>query len=178
LAKRKNPVVLVDQIEPLILTIREQKVLLDRDLAALYGVTTKRLNEQMRRNRERFPEDFVFQMTSDEFQLLRSQNATSKPGRGGLRYRPYAYTEHGAIMAASILSSTQAVEVSVYVVRAFIKLRRWVAEHKDLAVKLSELERRVDGHDESIRQLVAAIRQLMTPPPDTKTKRRIGFIQP
>jgi hypothetical protein len=167
--------ILVDQIEPLILTIRGQKVLLDRDLAALYGVPTKRLNEQVRRNRERFPEDFMFQLSKEEFENWRSQIATSNPSaRMGLRRRPYTFTEHGAIMAAAVLNSPRAVEVSVFVVRAFVKLRRWLADHKELSGKLTELERKVAGHDDAIRQLVAAIRQLMAPPPDTK-RGKIGF---
>jgi ORF6N domain len=172
----KQPLILVDQIEPLILDIRGQKVLLDKDLAELYGVAVKRLNEQVRRNRERFPEDFLFQLTKEEVDSLRSQNATLKLERGQHRkYAPYAFTEHGAIMAATILNSQRAVEVSVFVVRTFVKLRQLALTHKDLATKLNELERRVTGHDDAIRQLVQAIRQLMAPPPDTKPKRRIGF---
>ena len=167
--------ILVDQIEPLILTIRGQKVLLDRDLAALYGVPTKRLNEQVRRNRKRFPEDFMFQLSKEEFEDWRSQIATSNPSaKMGLRRRPYAFTEHGAIMAATILNSPRAVEVSVFVVRAFVKLRQWMADHKELSLKLTELDRKVAGHDDAIRQLVAAIRQLMAPPPDPK-RGKIGF---
>jgi hypothetical protein len=171
----KQPIILVDQIEPLICELRDQKVLIDRDLATLYGVTTKRLNEQVRRNRERFPEDFMFKLSLEEANSLRSQIATSKPGRGGRRYTPYAFTEHGAIMAATILNSPRAVEVSVFVVRAFVKLRHLAAGHKELAAELAEFERKVTGHDDSIRQLVAAIRQLMAPPPADKPKRHIAF---
>jgi hypothetical protein len=169
-------IVLVDQIEPLILTIRDQKVLLDSDLAELYGVTTKRLNEQVRRNRKRFPGDFMFQLTAAEAAAcLRSQNATLKPGRGAHRkYRPYAFTEHGAIMAANVLNSPRAVEVGVYVVRAFVKLRQLVATHKELARKLAELEQRLDTHDDAIAQLIEAIRQLMEPPQQPR-RRKIGF---
>jgi hypothetical protein len=171
----KQTLILVDQIEPLILEIRGHKVLLDKDLAELYGVSIKRLNEQVRRNRERFPDDFMFQLTPEEDQSLRSQNATLKRGRGQHRkYLPYAFTEHGTIMAATILNSPRAVEVSVFVVRAFVKLRQLALAHKDLAAKLAELERKVVGHDDAIRQLVAAIRQLMAPPVDNP-KRRIGF---
>ena len=118
-------IVLVDQIEPLIVTIRGHNVLLDQDLAALYGVPTKRLNEQVRRNRERFPGDFMFQLTDDEIELMRSQNATAS--KRNIRYRPYAFTEHGAIMAANVLNSPRAVEVAVFVVRAFVKLRQLMA---------------------------------------------------
>jgi hypothetical protein len=175
-ADRKQ-LIIVDQIEGLILALRGQKVLLDRDLAALYGVSTKRLNEQVRRNRKRFPDDFMFQLDAGEAAALRSQNATLKLGRGQHRkFLPYAFTEHGAIMAANVLNSEQSVEVSVFVVRAFVKLRNWMATHSELAAKLAELDRKVAGHDETIRQLVAAIRQLMAPPPE-KPKRRIGFMQ-
>jgi hypothetical protein len=167
--------ILVDQIEPLILTFRDQKVLLDRDLATLYDIPTKRLNEQVRRNAQRFPADFMFQLTKQEFENWRSQIATSNPSaKMGLRRRPYAFTEHGAIMAATILNSPRAVEVSLFVVRAFVKLREFARAHKELAAKLDQLENKVVGHDDAIRQLVAAIRQLMTPPPGPK-RRKIGF---
>src|ERR1700726_393864 len=123
----QGKIVLVDQIEPLILEIRGQKVLLDSHLAALYGVPTKRLNEQLRRNRERFPEDFLFQLSKEEFENWRAQIAPSTPAaKMGLRRRPYAFTEHGTMMAAMLLNSPRAVEVSVFVVRAFVKLRRLV----------------------------------------------------
>jgi hypothetical protein len=150
-------IIVVDQIEPLIVTIRGQKVMLDRDLACLYGVPTKRLNEQVRRNRQRFPEDFVFQLTKVEADYWRSQIATSNPAaKMGLRHRPYAFTEHGAIMAANVLNSPRAVEVGVYVVRAFVKLRQFITTHKELARKLAQLEAKVDTHDDAIRQLIQA----------------------
>ncbi len=134
---------------------------------------TKRLNEQVQRNIARFPEDFLFRLTSAEAESLRSQFATSKVSRGGRRYLPYAFTEHGAFMAASLLNSPRAVEVSVFVVRAFVKLRQLVLSHKELAGKLDQLERKFAGHDDTIRQLVAAIRQLMaTPDPPV---RPMGF---
>jgi ORF6N domain len=170
---RTNAIVPVERIESRILLIRGHKVMLDSDLAELYGVTTKRLNEQLKRNKERFPADFVFQLTVEEAKVLRSQFATSKPGRGGRRYRPYAFTEHGAIMAATVLSSHRAIEVSVYVVRAFVKLREMLRPHKDLGRKLAELEKRIEGHDEEIIALFEAIRQLMEPP--EKPTKRIGF---
>ena len=161
----ETQLILVDQIEPLIHEVRGQRVMLDHDLAALYGVPTKRLNEQVQRNIARFPEDFMFRLTSDEAEASRSQIATLKSGRGQHRkYLPYAFTEHGAFMAASLLNSPRAVEVSVFVVRAFVKLRQLVLTHKELAGKLDQLERKVSGHDDTIRQLVAAIRQLMAPP--------------
>jgi len=159
------------QIEPLIHEFRGRKVLLDRDLAAIYGVATRRLNEQVRRNRARFPDDFVFQLTKSELDQWKSQIATSNPAaRMGLRKKPLAFTEHGAIMAATVLNSPRAVEVSVYVVRAFLKLRQLALGHKELAAKLADLERRVGGHDDAIRELIAAMRQLMAPPPDDKPK--------
>ncbi len=156
-----------------ILSIRGQKVMLDSDLADLYSVTTKRLNEQVRRNRGRFPPDFMFRLSAEEATSLRSQNATSKVGRGGRRYLPNVFTEHGAIMLASVLSSPRAVDVSVYVVRAFVRLREMMAASKEVAARLDELDRKVAGHDESIRSLIAAIRQLMAPTPTSR--RRIGF---
>jgi len=171
---KPSAIIPVERIESLILLVRGQKVMLDSDLAELYGVTTKRLNEQVKRNQERFPGDFMFQLTSEETKPLRSQIATSKRGRGGRRYRPYAFTEHGAIMAASVLSSHRAIEVSVYVVRGFVKLREMLRTHKELAQKLAELEKRIEGHDEEIIALFEAIRQLMEPP--EKPSKRIGFL--
>lgn len=159
-------------LEPLIYTIRGRRVILDTDLAALYDVTTKRLNEQVKRNPARFPDDFAFVLVRQEVTALRSQFATSK-GRGGSRYLPRAFTEHGAIMAANVLNSERAVEMSVYVVRAFVKMRETLAATAELSRRLETVERRIDQHDENIRALVAAVRQLMTPP--EKPRRRIGF---
>ena len=153
--------------------------MLDADLAALYGVTIKRFNEQVRRNHARFPVDFMFKLASAEWDSLRSQFATLKTGRGQHRkYLPYAFTEHGAIMAATILNSPRATEVSVYVVRAFVRMREVLATHKELAKKLSALERRIDSQDESIVEIVQAIRKLMAPPPPEPKKRPIGFVIP
>ena len=152
---------------------------MDRDLASLYGVATKRLNEQVRRNRKRFPADFMFQLTAEEFGNWRSHFATSNPAaKMGLRRRPYVFTEHGAIMAATILNSPRAVDVSVFVVRAFVRLRQLAIDHKELAAKLAELEQRVSGHDERLRQLITTIRQLMAPARTDRPKRPIGFAQP
>jgi hypothetical protein len=163
-----------------ILLLRGQKVLLDTDLAVLYDVPTKRFNEQVRRNLERFPADFMFQLTEEEWAALRSQFATLKTGRGQHRkYLPYAFTEHGAIMAATVLNSPRATEVSVYVVRAFVALRELLTGNKELALKLAELESRVERkletHDQAIAGLIDAIRELMRPPEPTK-KRPIGFV--
>src|SRR6201987_456816 len=150
---------LADSVDSRILVVRQQKVILDPDLAELCGVPVKRLNEQVKRNRERFPSDFMFQLTAEELESLRSQNATSKGGRGGRRYAPYAFTEHGAILAATVLNSEQAVEMSVFVVRAFVRLREMLATNEKLAAKVDELEERLDTHDASIQDLIEAIRQ-------------------
>jgi hypothetical protein len=219
------------RVESLILTVRGQKVILDSDLAALYGVTTSRLNEQVKRNAERFPVDFAFQLTPEESANLRSQFAISSSGpirpqsaaapeedpvlrsqfatskarptrpqsvtapsgeerlrsqfvisnsRGGRRYLPYAFTEHGAIMAANVLNSPQAVRMSVFVVRAFVKMRETLTQSRALAAQLAELERklteRLDVHEDAILLILAEIQKLMTPPPGPDTpKPQIGF---
>jgi hypothetical protein len=162
-------------VESRIFVLRQQKVILDRDLAELYGVPVKRLNEQVKRNRERFPSDFMFQLTKPEEGALPTQVA-AKPGRGGRRYAPYAFTEHGAIMAATVLNSERAVEMSVFVVRAFVRLREVLSTNQQLAGKIDELEQRLDTHDASIQELIEAIRELMAP--DPATGRRIGFELP
>ncbi|MBB1075156.1 ORF6N domain-containing protein [Rhodoferax sp. 4810] len=154
-----------------IVVIRGQRVLLDADLALLYEVETRRLNEQIKRNMGRFPLDFMFQLTSDEFEILKSQFATSS--WGGRRKLPLAFTEHGAIMAASVLNSDRAVEMSVYVVRAFVQLRAVLLDHKALADKLAALERRVSHHDNSLAEVIDAIRALMAQP--KSANRPIGF---
>jgi len=179
-AAKPLPTPAVAWIESRILLVRGQKVMRDADLAELYAVTTKRLNEQVRRNLERFPQDFCFQLTNQEVAILRSQFATSSsnPGRlswGGRRSAPVAFTEHGAIMAATVLNSARAIEVSVFVVRAFVRLREMVASNQALAKKLEELERRFDTHDQAIVEILQAIRKLMTPPA-TGPKRKIGFV--
>ena len=158
----------------MIMLLRGERVILDSDLARLYGVSTGRLNEQVRRNAARFPEDFVFHLAAKEFANLKSQSATSSSGWGGRRKPPWAFTEHGAIMAANVLNSRRAVQVSVFVVRAFVRLRRMMVQHKELAARLDELERKLKGHDRQIIALVDAIRQLMAPPP-APPRKRIGF---
>jgi len=168
----KKSLFVAANIETRILTIRGQKVMLDADLAELYGVETRRLNEQVRRNSERFPEDFMFQLTAGEFANLKSQFATSS--WGGRRKLPYVFTEHGAIMAASVLNTARAIEISVHVVRAFVHLRELVSGHKELSQKLNQLERKVGAHDRAIAELINAIRELMTPA-EPKKKRPIGF---
>ena len=164
----------VERLEQAIIVIRGHKVLLDTDVAALYGVETRRLNEQVRRNAVRFPPDFMFQLTAPELENLKSQIATSSSKWGGQRKLPFAFTEHGAIMAASVLNSTKAVDMSILVVRAFVRLRRFLSTHKELATQLAELERKLTDHDQQILALVKAIRQLMEPSTISK-KRRIGF---
>src|SRR5215468_4769122 len=171
----KSQTALAIPVESRNFVLRQQKVILDRDLAELYGVPVKRLNEQVKRNRERFPADFLFQLTKIEEADLQGQSAT-KPGRGGRRYAPYAFTEHGAIMAATVLNSERAVEMSVFVVRAFVRLREMLATNQQLARKIDELEQRLDTHDASIQELIEAIRELMAPLP--ASGRRIGFQLP
>jgi len=170
----------IERIVSRILLMRGQKVMLDTDLAELYGVSTGRFNEQVRRNQDRFPSDFMFQLTNQEVARLRSQFAISigemrQADRGGRRYLPHVFTEHGAIMAATILNSPQATEVSVFVVRAFVRLRELATANRELSKKLDELERRVSHHDEAITNIVKAIRKLAVPP-EPKPKRRIGFV--
>jgi hypothetical protein len=165
----------VEQIESRIFVTRGQKVMLDADLAGLYGVETRRLNEQMSRNSERFPEDFMFQLTDQEFANLKSQFATSS--WGGRRKLPYVFTEHGAIMAASVLNSARTIEISVHVVRAFVHLRELVSGHKELSQKLNQLERKVGAHDRAIAELINAIRQLMSPAETKKTPHWICAVE-
>lgn len=160
-------------IESRILFVRGVRVLLDSDLAELYGVTAKRLNEQVKRNSERFPKDFMFRLTAAESRNLRSRIATSKPRRGGRRYLPFAFTEYGAIMAASVLNSERAVEMSLFVVRAFVRLREMLSSHRELAIKLAELEHKLDTHDHAIQEIIDTIREL-TELPD-KPQKQIGF---
>ena len=174
-----NEIVPQELIESKILLIRGYRVILDFSLAEIYGASTKRLNEQIQRNIKRFPPDFWFQLTSGEAKSLRSQFATSK-GRGGRRYLPYAFTEYGAIQAANAVNSETAIQASIAVVRAFVKLREMVSANKELAIKLSELERRLSGHDTEIKAIVDVIRQLMngmSRPRDKHSgqKKQIGF---
>jgi hypothetical protein len=161
-------VVPIERISQQILVFRGKRVMLDEDLAIIYGVSTKRLNEQVRRNLNRFPEDFMFSLTHDEFDILRSHFATSR--WGGRRYPPNAFTEHGAVMLASVLKSKVAVEASIQVVRAFVRLREIMISHKDLSQKLAELEGK---YDQQFQVVFNAIRQLMEPM--DKPKNKIGF---
>ena len=189
---RKSSLLPLETITHRILLLREQKVLLDADLAALYGVETKVLLQAVKRNLERFPEDFMFQLTNQEFNVLRSQSVTSSSEAletlrwGGRRTAPYAFTEQGVAMLSSILSSPQAVQVNIAIMRAFVKLRELAMTHHDLAKQLNALEEKTANmamqHDTfarntraQLKQVFDAIRELMTPPEPTK-KRPIGFI--
>lgn len=169
----RKAVVPTGKIENRILMIRGEKVIVDADLAQFYGVPTKRLNEQVKRNRERFPVDFMFQLTPEETtELVAKCDHLAR-----LKYsktEPFAFTEHGAIMAASVLNSPQATGTSIFIVRAFVKLRSMIAEHKELARKISRIERHLADHDEQIMALVQAIKEFLQPEPVPR-KRRIGF---
>ncbi len=147
----------VERIEKSILLIRGHKVMLDADLAELYGVTTGRLNEQVRRNKERFPKDFGFQLTTDEFEILISQFATSKSGRGGRRKRPWAFTEHGILMLSSVLRSKRAIQVNIQIMRAFVRMRQLLASHKGLMEKILAMEKK---YDKQFKIVFEAIRHL------------------
>lgn len=160
----------IDRVESAIMLVRGEKVILDSDLAKLYGVTTTRLNEQVRRNQDRFPEDFAFRLSKDEYADLISQFATSSLRHGGRRKLPLVFTEHGAIMAANVLNSKSAVLASVQVVRAFIRLRQMLTSNTELATKLRDLERKYDGQ---FKVVFDAIRQLMTSP--EPKRKQIGF---
>lgn len=160
----------LERIERRILFIRGEKVIIDADLAELYNVTTKRLNEQVKRNADRFPPDFMFQLTVDEVESMRSQFATAS--RRNIRYTPYAFTEHGALMAANVLNSPQAVEASVQVVRAFVKLRQLLVSNADLARKVEALEKKYDAN---FKVVFDAIKKLMLPP--AKPLKKIGFVE-
>ncbi|MDE2313065.1 MAG: ORF6N domain-containing protein [Elusimicrobia bacterium] len=160
-------------LERRIYLIRGHRVMLDSDLATLYGVATGRLNEQVRRNIKRFPKDFMFQLTKEEFANLISRFAISSSSYGGRRKLPLVFTQEGVAMLSGILNSPQAIRVNIAIMRAFVKLRETLALHKELAVKLADLERRVSNHDGHIRSLFEAIRRLMDPP--VKSKPIIGF---
>jgi hypothetical protein len=164
----------VERINRSILILRDQRVILDAELATLYGVTTKALNQAVKRNVERFPEDFIFRLTRTETEALnRSQFVTGSQRHRDSRFLPFAFTEHGAIMVATILNSPRAVETSVYVVRAFVQLRELFASNTSLARKLAELEGKLKNHDETITAILSAIRELMNPP--APKRRGIGF---
>ena len=160
-------------IERRIYLIRGTKVMLDSDLADLYQVETKALNRAVRRNLDRFPEDFMFQLARVEADSLRCQTGTSNDGRGGRRYLPYVFTEHGVVMLSSVLNSERAVQMNVLIVRAFVKLREMLSTHKDLANKIEEIERQQQEHGRQLTAVYTMVRRLMEPP--RKKKRQIGF---
>jgi ORF6N domain len=183
MAKKSESPVSVEQIDGMIRTLRGVRVMLDRDLAEIYGVPTFRFNEAIKRNRHRFPADFMFQLTRGEFDSLRSQIAMSKTGRGGRRTLPYAFTEHGALQAANVLRSKRAVQMSLFVIRAFIKMRETLLGTRELAKKLAALEKklssRLDIHEAAIVQVLQEITQILNPPPPPPEppRRSIGFHQ-
>jgi hypothetical protein len=164
----------VDTISSLIRSIRGQRVIIDTDLARLYGVQTFRLNEAVKRNRGRFPEDFLFQLTAPERDFLTSQIAISKTGRGGRRTLPFAFTEHGALMAANLLNSPRAVAMSVYVIRAFVKMREDLAANGAILKRLAEIDKSLLLHDGALRDIYQKLRPLLEPPPPPP-KPQIGF---
>jgi len=181
-------IVPIEQIETKIFLIRGQKVMIDRDLAELYGVKTFVLNQAAKRNIDRFPEDFMFQLTDEEWQNLKLQNGTSNlksqiviSSWGGRRTLPYAFTEQGVAMLSSVLRSKKAAQVNILIMRAFVRLRQMLATHKELAQKLKELEDRVGCHDLHIVNIIEAIKKLMEPkveePVEEKPRKRMGFLE-
>ncbi|HUE86913.1 MAG TPA: ORF6N domain-containing protein [Vicinamibacterales bacterium] len=171
MASTRRPV--PSRVQRQIVEIRRRRVLVDADLAGIYDVSTKHLNQAVGRNRDRFPADFAFRLTTAEWSRLKSHFVTSNHGRGGRRNTPLVFTEHGAIMAAAVLNSAQAVEMSVFVVRAFIRFRQLSLVHADLASKLRRLEERVTVHDGELKQVIGALRSMLSPLP--RPRRRIGF---
>jgi ORF6N domain len=190
--RKPKPPIPIEQIDEMIRTIRGVRVMLDRDLAKIYGVPTFRFNEAIKRNRDRFPPDFMFQLTREEFGSLKSQVARSKPGNSsqfamssgkhrGAAYRPYVFSEHGALQAANVLRSQRAVQMSVFVIRAFVKMREALRGTPELARKLADLEKkltdRLDVHEAAIVQVLREVMQILNPPaqPERPPRRRIGF---
>ena len=176
--KKHGDIIPEEKILNIIIVVRGKKVILDSDLATLYGVETRRLNEQVRRNIDKFPDDFMFQLTKDEFENLKSQFATSSSTWGGRRKLPLVFTEHGALQAANILNSSQANKMSVFIVRTFIKLREMALKNEQLSRKFIELEKRVSDHDEILIELIHEIRKLIDSPKPKGKKQLIGFIEP
>lgn len=174
MTKKKADIAIPDEVVMnKIYLIRNHKVMLDIDLAELYQVETKRLNEQVKRNADRFPEDFMFQLTNEEWESLRSQIATSNQGRGGRRYAPLAFTEHGVLMLSSVLSSERAIQVNIQTMRIYTKLKGMLLTHKDILLKLEKLERKTSKHDENFKIVFDYLRELLSPP--SEPMRKIGF---
>jgi len=172
----KTAIMAARRVDSKIFVLRGQRVILDSDLSELYGVEPRHLNQQVKRNAKRFPFAFCFQLSAHEFKILRSQNVISSERHGGTRYRPHVFTEHGAIMAATVLNSERAIEMSVFVVLAFVRMRRAIVENRHILTKLSELERHLEGHDDDIRDLMEAILELMSPSEPSRSQ--IGFEVP
>src|ERR1700757_2440169 len=172
----KTAIVVARKVDSKIFVLRGQRAILDTDPAELYGVQVRHLNQQAKRNAKRFPPAFRFQLSSHELKILKSQNVISSEGHGGSHYLPYVFTEHGAIMEATVLNSERAIEMSVFVVLAFVRMRRAIAGHRHILTKLAQLERRLESHDADIQDLMDAIRELMSP--EEPNRRRIGFEEP
>jgi|ERR1051325_7982311 hypothetical protein len=172
--RKGTEIVFAQSIAPLIRSIRDRRVILDADLATLYGVETRAIVQASKRNIRRFPEDFLFQLSPVEVEVLRSQFVISKPGRGGRRYRPYAFTEYGALMAANVLNSPRAVAMSVYVIRAFVKMREDLAANAAILKRLAEIDRTLLLHDVALHDIYQKLRPLLEPPP-VPPKPQIGF---
>jgi hypothetical protein len=170
----KSPEIL-PHVDLLIRTIRNKRVIIDSDLAKIYGVPTFRFNEAVKRNKHKFPEDFLFRLTLKETENLTSQIAMSKPARGGRRTPPYAFTEHGALQVSNILNSPQAVAMSVYVIRAFLRIREELTANTTLEKRLLSIEKTLLSHDSALRDIIQKIRPLLLPPPE-KPRKKIGFI--
>jgi hypothetical protein len=176
---KTSPPIMIDQrdLEGRILIVRGQRVMLDSDLAKLYGVPTKRVNEQVQRNADRFPEDFAYQLTAQEFADLKSQIATSSVSHGGKRKLPWVFTEHGVAMLSSVLRSPRAVQVNIAIMRAFVRMRRLIGTPGELVSQLNELAKTVQLHDSQIAAIADVLRRMMEPPP-SPPKRKIGFLPP
>ncbi len=171
----ETALVTLDLVERKIYNVRQQKVMLDSDLAKLYGVETKMFNRAVKRNLERFPEDFRFQLTKEEYESLRFQIGTSNKGRGGRRYMPYVFTEQGVAMLSSVLNSERAVQVNIAIMRTFVNMRKILVTNEEVNKKLTEIENRLGEHDEEFKKVFTAIRLLMKP--SGKSDKEIGFIQ-
>lgn len=170
----KTAIMAARRVDSKIFVLRGQRVILDSDLSELYGVEPRHLNQQVKRNAKRFPFAFCFQLSAHEFKILRSQNVISSDGHGGRRYLPFVFTEHGAIMAATVLNSERAIEMSIFVVLAFVRMRQAIAANRQILAKLAKIESRLENHDVDIQDLMGAIQELMTPPPPNR--RRVGFL--
>ena len=176
MGKEKSLAIPDEVVVSKIYLIRKHKVMLDIDLAELYQVETGRLNEQVKRNADRFPEDFMFQLNNEEWESLRSQIAISKKGKGGRRYAPFAFTEHGVLMLSSVLNSERAVQVNIQIMRIYAKLRGMLLTHKDILLKLEKLERKTSKHDENFKIVFEYLKELLNPP--AEPMRKIGFKLP